>query len=182
MTGTDVKDDTDTLSRERSDVLASLAHARHFLRFTARGLTTEQALLRTTASALTIAGLIKHVTAAEKWWADFTVTGGTGTMRKDYSDWTEEDFASLDGEFVPGPDETLEDLLAAYDDVAARTDALVRRLPSLDDERELPNAPWFAERSWSARRVLQHIVSETAQHAGHADIIRESLDGSRSMG
>ena len=36
--------------------------------------------------------------------------------------------------------------------------------------------------SWSARRVLLHVIAETAQHAGHADIIRETLDGAKSMG
>jgi hypothetical protein len=35
---------------------------------------------------------------------------------------------------------------------------------------------------WSARRTLLHMIAETAQHAGHADIIREALDGSKSMG
>jgi hypothetical protein len=47
----------------------------------------------------------------------------------------------------------------------------------------LPEAPWFAPgERWSARRVLLHIMAETAHHAGHADIIRESLDGAKSMG
>jgi hypothetical protein len=46
----------------------------------------------------------------------------------------------------------------------------------------LPTAPWFQPgESWSARQVLLHIITETAQHAGHADIIRESLDGAKSM-
>jgi hypothetical protein len=53
-------------------------------------------------------------------------------------------------------------------------------LESLD---ELPAAPWFeAGARWSARRVLQHILAETAQHAGHADIVREGIDGAKSMG
>ena len=42
----------------------------------------------------------------------------------------------------------------------------------------LPDAPWFEQgASWSARRVLVHVIAETAQHAGHADIIRETIDG-----
>ena len=47
----------------------------------------------------------------------------------------------------------------------------------------VPSAPWFppSER-WSARRALLHIIAETAQHSGHADIIRESLDGQKTMG
>ena len=47
----------------------------------------------------------------------------------------------------------------------------------------LPEAPWFQPGATrSARRVFLHIVAETAQHAGHADILRESLDGQKTMG
>ena len=66
--------------------------------------------------------------------------------------------------------------------MARRTDELVANLPSLDAGHPLPKAPWFQSgESWSARRVLLHIITETAQHAGHADIIRESRDGAKSM-
>lgn len=67
--------------------------------------------------------------------------------------------------------------------MAAATDALVASLPDLDLAHPLSAAPWFEPgAAWSARRVLLHIIAETAQHAGHADIIRESLDGARTMG
>ena len=56
-------------------------------------------------------------------------------------------------------------------------------MPSLDDSHPLPEAPWFEPGArWTARRAFIHIVAETTQHAGHADIIRESLDGQKSMG
>ncbi|MBV9583186.1 MAG: DUF664 domain-containing protein, partial [Chloroflexi bacterium] len=46
-----------------------------------------------------------------------------------------------------------------------------------------PEAPWFERGArWSARRVLLHLIAETSQHAGHADIIREALDGAKTMG
>ncbi|MEU7885460.1 DUF664 domain-containing protein [Microbispora bryophytorum] len=81
------------------------------------------------------------------------------------------------------PGETLAALLAAYAEVARRTDELVATLPDLDADQPLPKAPWFEPGArWSARRVLMQIAAETAQHAGHADIIRESLDGAKSMG
>jgi hypothetical protein len=74
-------------------------------------------------------------------------------------------------------------LLDQYEKVARRTDRVVAELPDLDISHPLPEAPWFEPGArWSVRRVLLHIVAETAQHAGHADIIRESLDGARSMG
>ena len=66
---------------------------------------------------------------------------------------------------------------------AEQTDELVAALPDLDASQPLPEAPWFEPGArWSARRVLLHVIAETAQHAGHADIIRESLDGAKSMG
>jgi len=60
---------------------------------------------------------------------------------------------------------------------------LVSSLSDLDASQPLPSAPWFEPGArWSARRVFLHIIAETSQHAGHADIIRESLDGAKSMG
>ena len=81
------------------------------------------------------------------------------------------------------PDETLAGVLAEYERSPPRTDALVASLPDLDDGHPLPPAPWFAPGATrSARRVFLHIVAETAQHAGHADIIRETIDGQKTMG
>jgi hypothetical protein len=79
--------------------------------------------------------------------------------------------------------ETLPGLLDRYAKVAQRTDDLVTSLASLDASQPLPEAPWFEPGArWSARRVLLHIIAETSQHAGHADIIRETLDGAKTMG
>ncbi len=101
----------------------------------------------------------------------------------DFTAMTEDDWARRADEFRLLPGETLAGVLADYAETADRTDELVAALPDLDAAHPLPKAPWFeAEAQWSARRVLLHIVAETAQHAGHADIIRESLDGAKSMG
>ena len=79
--------------------------------------------------------------------------------------------------------ETLAGLLDEYEEVARQTDELVKALPDLDAAQPLPDAPWFERgASWSARRVFLHIMTETAQHSGHADIIREALDGAKTMG
>lgn len=172
--------DAPTVTGERADWLEALAHHRHFLRFTARDLTDEQAGLRTTASALCLGGLIKHVTEVEKGWVNF-ILGGPSTMR-DFTSMTENDWAARTDSFRMLPGETLAGILADYADVADRTDQLVTTLPDLGVSWPLPEAPWFqGSKEWSARRVLMHIVTETAHHAGHADIIRESLDGATSM-
>lgn len=173
-------DSTAPLSGERADLLAELRQARFFLRFTTRDLTDEQAGGRPTHSELCLGGLIKHVTAVERGWVDFIVEG-TSAM-KDFDDMTEEDYAGRTDEFRMLPGETLAGVLAAYDEVAARTDDMVATLPDLNSAWPLPKAPWFQDESWSARRVLMHIIAETSQHAGHADIIREAIDGAKSMG
>ena len=78
--------------------------------------------------------------------------------------------------------ETLAGVLERYDRVARRTEEIVAGLPDLEVSHPLPEAPWYEPGArWSARRVLIHLVAETAQHAGHADL-RESLDGAKSMG
>lgn len=172
------------LTAERSDLLDALAKQRHFLRVPAAGLTDEQAGTRSTVSALTIGGLIKHVAAVERGWAEFAATGknadsvdfaATGGPTPEFLAWWENQFRLLDGE-------TLEGVLADYAQVAAATDELVRTL-DLDVSYELPEAPWQPPGVfWTVRRVFLHVIAETAQHAGHADIIRETIDGQKSMG
>ena len=71
--------DTTTLTRERADIIESLRRHRHFLRFTVRGLTDEQAGQRTTVSQLSLAALIKHVAATEATWVRF-IRGGAEAM------------------------------------------------------------------------------------------------------
>ena len=168
---------TDVATGERADLLSALAKQRYFLRFTARDLTDEQAAQRTTASALCVGGAIKHVTQTERQWIQFIVSGPSAMA------WDESDMGNYVDGFRMLEEETLAGLLADYDQVAQRTDDLVRSLPDLDASHPLPEAPWFEKGArWSARRVLLHVIAETAQHAGHADIIRESLDGAKSMG
>ncbi|MCO1578950.1 DinB family protein [Crossiella sp. SN42] len=163
-----------TLTGERADLLEALGKTRFFLRHTAQGLTDEQANKNTTVSELTIAKLIKHVANTEKGWVDF-ILEGPSAMAIDETDWAEAWHIS--------EAETLEVLLARYAEIAERTDELIASLPSLDLAHPLPEAPWFEPgTTWSARRVFAHLIAETAQHAGHADIIRESLDGQKSMG
>jgi uncharacterized damage-inducible protein DinB len=166
---------------ERGDLLAELAAARRFLRYTTRDLTDEQARQRTTVSELCLGGLIKHVTAVEQGWANFIVSGPSATQ--DASGMTEAGLSERANQFRLLPGETLDGVLAVYQEVASRTDDLVATLPDLNAAHPLPEAPWFQPGAqWSARRALLHIVAETTQHAGHADIIRESLDGSKTMG
>ena len=162
-----------TLTGERADLLQSLGRHRGFLLHTVRGLSDEQAARRTTASELCLGGLIKHVAITEASWMRFAV-GGAEEMERVPVDWV--------GQFRMADGETLAGLLDGYERVARETDGLVATL-DLDAVHPLPVAPWFEPGArWSVRRVLLHIIAETAQHAGHADILRESLDGAKTMG
>src|SRR6478735_8794377 len=176
------------MTTERDDILDSLHKHRELFRITVQGLSAEQASATPTASALCLGGLVKHVTAVEKSWADFIVEGPSSRPDIDWAsvDWSnpppavaeyQNGFRMVDGE-------TLTSLLTSYDEVAEATDALLTNPDlDLDCRQPLPVEPWFEPGgSWSARRVFAHIVAETAQHAGHADIIRETIDGQKSMG
>ena len=174
-----------TATGERADILETLRTHRYFLRHTVEGLTDEQARLTPTASELSLGGLIKHVASTEKGWADFIEQGPSSmpSVEGNYEDIDPKVLEQWANEFKLLPDQTLADVLAEYERVAARTDALVESLPDLDASHPLPSAPWFAPGATrSARRAFMHIVAETAQHAGHADIIRETIDGQKTMG
>ncbi|AEM88563.1 DinB family protein [Streptomyces violaceusniger] len=181
MTETLSLSESATLTGERADLLRTLSKHRHFLRFTTRDLTDEQAGLRTTVSELCLGGLVKHVAAVERTWVDFILDGPSAMP--DFSAMTEADFAERADAFRLLPGETLAGVLAEYEAVAHRTDELIAALPDLDATQPLPKAPWFESGvRWSARQVLLNVIAETGHHAGHADIIRESLDGAKTMG
>ena len=83
------------------------------------------------------------------------------------------------GQYVMANDETLAALLKRYAVAARAAEDAVAALRDLDEGVPLPRTPWSPPETvhWSARRILLHLIRETAQHAGHADIIREALDG-----
>ncbi|MFI2612611.1 DinB family protein [Kitasatospora sp. NPDC018619] len=167
---------------EREELVETLDKHRGLLRRTVRDLSDAQAAERTTASELSLGGLIKHVAAVEARWVRF-ITGGAEAMRGREGEHGPGNAETWAAQFRMAQGDTLAGLLAEYERVARETDELVLTLPDLDLAHELPAAPWFPPgTAWSARRVLLHVIAETAQHAGHADIIRESLDGAKSMG
>jgi uncharacterized damage-inducible protein DinB len=171
---------TPKLTGERAELAQTLAKQRNFLRYTTRGMSDEQAAERTTVSELCLGGIVKHVAAVERNWVRFIVEGSSAMG----GSWEDEAVIQewLDG-FRMLPGETLAGLLADYEQTASETDALIASLPDLDALQPLPQAPWHEKgASWSARRVLLHVIAETSQHAGHADIIREAIDGQKTMG
>jgi uncharacterized damage-inducible protein DinB len=161
----------DPQDSELGTLLAFLAQQRYVLRLAAYGLTEVQLRLSPTASALSIGGLIKHVCRTEAHWLDIAQQQPAALQPGDYAAYAA-DFRLDDGETLAG-------ILQEYDAVARRTEETARAAASLDAPVTLPDDPWFAGRreGYSLRWVLGHLIAETARHAGHADIIREAIDG-----
>ena len=156
---------------ERDGLLAYLAQQRDALRFAVHGLTDEQAASKPSVSALSLAGLIKHVARVERYWT-VEVVAGRPCPELDTTDY--------EAGFRLEAGETVASLLAAYAAVAAETEAIVNGIADLGQPVPVPKGvPWFPQDvdAWSVRWVLLHLIQETARHAGHADLIRESLDG-----
>ncbi|MFJ8312352.1 MULTISPECIES: DinB family protein [unclassified Streptomyces] len=154
---------------ERGALLAFVEAQRGGLRRALIGLTEEQAASRPSASELSLSGLVKHVAECELNWLRMAQQRPNEKQR-DQSNWHES--------FRLSGDETTEGVLAFWDEVARETEEFIRKVPSLDDTFPLPDMPWFPkEGRVSMRWLMLHLVEEFARHAGHADVIRESLDG-----
>jgi uncharacterized damage-inducible protein DinB len=161
------------LTDERDLLLAYIAQQREGVRNAAYGLTDAQARLAPTASSLSIGGLLKHVAEMETGWMDRVLQRDRRASRED----KETEYAD---NFRLRADETLAGVLARYDEVAKETEAIVAGIADLSQAVPVPKGvPWFPDdlEAWSVRWVLLHLIEETARHAGHADIIRESIDG-----
>jgi Protein of unknown function (DUF664) len=163
---------------ERDDLRQALATHRALLLRTVDGVSDDEAGRRTTVSELCLGGLIKHVAYTERTWAAFAAEGASamGEFGPDAVQTHAATFQMVEGE-------TLASLIERYNEVAAETAAVLASVQSLDITHPLPDRPWFESgASWSARQAFLHILAETAQHAGHADILREAIDGAKTMG
>jgi uncharacterized damage-inducible protein DinB len=162
---------------EREGLLGFLAQQRDALRIAAHGLTDEQARATPTAGTLSVGGLIKHVALTEQGWIDMVLQRSRESAGQNGA----EDYVAG---FRLGPDETLAGALAFYDEVAKETETVIAGIADLGQPVPVPKGvPWFPDDvdAWSVRWVLLHLIEETARHAGHADIVREGVDGATAM-
>jgi uncharacterized damage-inducible protein DinB len=153
-------------------LLTYLVQQRKGLKNAAYGLTEEEIRLKPTKSALSVGGLLKHAAATERGW--------TATMLGRPE---ESDEHAYENNFLLTDADTLEGLVAGIDQAARDTEAAVGSLPDVDVRVQLPAAPWFSRdpNGVSARWILLHLIEELARHAGHADIIREHIDGATTF-
>ena len=113
-----------------------------------------------TGSGLSLLGLVKHLAGTEQGW-----------FLKIYAGLDEPDLFDPDAEFRVGPDDTTDRLVGLYVRTCERAREVVAA-GSLDDVVTTPWGPPV-----NLRAILAHMIQETARHNGHADIIREAIDG-----
>ncbi|MFE2562010.1 DinB family protein [Streptomyces sp. NPDC059352] len=164
---------TEAHGDERGALLNFIEAQRAAIRRSLLGLTEEQAASRPSVSELSLSGLLKHVAEVELNWLRLA------QQRPNEKQRAQETWG--DGFRLVG-DETIPEIIEFWAGVAKETKDFVHSAPSLDETFPLPEAPWFPEDGRvSIRWMLLHLVQEAGRHAGHADIVRESLDGKGSF-
>lgn len=159
------------IQNERDGLLVFLEHQREAIRNATYGIREDQARLTPTPSALSLGGLVKHLVDAERGW----IAHIAGAPPRSAS------YETYMASFVLDENETLAGVLRQYDEMGARTDVALHGVDDLGRRVPLPDAPWFPDpEACTVRWILLHLIEETARHAGHADIVREALDGGLS--
>lgn len=157
-------------SVEREDLLALVTDQRTNFLYTVADLTEEQARSRTTVSELTLGGLVKHLAQVQRGWLE--VVDGTAPVKVEWSDLDPDGNRLTESESLAGA-------VDAFHAAAGEFDRTVREEADLNRTVTLPQYPWSPPEpvSWTVRHVLLHVFREIAHHSGHADIVREALDG-----
>ena len=162
---------------ERQTLLEFLRFNQNAFFAVAYGLTNEQARSKPSVSALSLGGLIKHAAGVQRGWMN-RVDSAPGSPPRDERP-MEEIVAEYEDEYVMREDETLEELL---DKLRAQNEETLRIFAGADLDTPVPvphDVPWFPQDLdfWNVRWVALHLIEELTRHAGHGDIIRESVDG-----
>jgi hypothetical protein len=145
---------------ELDTALAFLSFARSCVLKKVDGLTEEHLRRRLVVSETTLLGLVQHLTYAEWYWFGYTLAGEPRC----------ED-VTLDMEVAP--ERSADQVIAGYRAAIADSDAYILAAGGMDDRTAQP----VGDRPGTLRWVLAHMTSETVRHAGHADILRELIDG-----
>jgi uncharacterized damage-inducible protein DinB len=177
MTGRpDTRVDPPLRGGEAETLLAFLDHHRDTLRRKVAGLDREQLGRTVGPSTMTLGGLVKHLTLVEDSWFSVVLDGNPYAEPWAGVDWD----ADPDWEWRTGSMEEPDALLAAYDETVARVDrniAAALERGGLDTLSVKPSRHHGDGGAFSLRWIVLHMLEEYARHNGHADLLRESIDG-----
>jgi uncharacterized damage-inducible protein DinB len=155
---------------ERSTLMGFLDRHRDTLRMKASGLDAEQLDIALPPSSMTLGGMLKHLAYVEDWWFTQGFAGRPANAPFDDVDWE----ADEDWDWHSASGAPPEELFALFDRFVEASDQVITAAESLDDvaARRARNGEPL-----SLRWILVHMIEEYARHNGHADLIRESIDG-----
>lgn len=157
---------------ESEHLLGALNRMRWTFRWKASGLDADGLSSRIGASTLTLGGLLKHLAAVEDQYFGQLSGEPMGAP------WTEGDWDSdPDWEFTSAATDTPDDLYALWDAAVDRSRTRIAAALTDDDLEQTVNRGWPDGRSPSLRRVLCDLIEEYGRHTGHADLLREAVDG-----
>ena len=156
---------------ERQVLVEFLDFYRAVLVRKAEGLTSDDLNRTTSASNLTLGGLVKHMALVEDIW--FVERFSGEAMPEPWASAPFDDDA--DWELTSAADDPPVELLALFDEACARSRAIIDAADSLDEVTSLPADDPGRRRN--LRWILVHMIEEYARHAGHADFLREEIDG-----
>ncbi len=157
MDGSDDRNAPVVVAGEIETSLAFLDYLRHGVSRKLDGLTEDQARRALVPSGTSLLGVVKHLTAVEMYWIQRRFAGV--------------DVALVADSFSLASEDTIVAVRLAYDRAAKQTDDIA--VAAGDPERPLA----LGTHGLTLRWALAHVTEETARHAGHADILRELLDG-----
>ena len=140
--------------------LAFLTFARSCVLKKVAGLSEDQLRRRFVVSDTTLLGLVQHLTDGERYWFGHTLTGDPA-------------YADVDFSMVVPPERSAEKVVEDYRAAIAASDALIAAAGGPEARTAVP----VGDEPRTLRWVLAHVTGETVRHAGHADILRELLDG-----
>jgi len=162
---------------EVATLRAFLTYHRDTLRWKCSGLTQEQLARQLAPSDMTLGGIMKHIALVESYWFEVTYSGGVYLPPYDPVPWAEDDY---DYEFRTAKDDTPHELFALFDEAVRRADAVVDdALTHGGLEQESARTGRRTGTTFTLRWILVHMIEEYARHNGHADLIRESIDGQK---
>ena len=152
---------------ERDSLLASLHNQRALVQWKLDGLTIDQAGSMVTKSLTNLIGVVKHLALVERGWFVNMFSDEEFDHPYDFD-------ADPDAEFHVQPSDTIESVLVDYNDAIATADAIIAAA-DLDDIAKRNRK--MNDETITMRWIIIHMIEETARHAGHADIVRELIDG-----
>lgn len=174
-----------TVTTESDALFSYLEHLCNQLRLTARGLTDEQARSTPTTSSLSISGLIAHAAQGTFAWIQQVRDPTLEVKVEDFAEYGKQlGLEGLhDGAILPNC--AIAEVVAAFETSMSEIE---KARQSVDDSGldlgtvvPMPDNPWMPQDFvMNVRWILCHLISEIARHAGHADIIRETIDGANS--